>query len=1016
MRIALIASRTALAIALGATPEWPARAQESEPPEAGQTVDPETGENTIVVFGRRLIGEIEAPQPPLLELGEEDIAAYGVGSIDELLQQLTPQITSARGRGGGGFPVILVNGVRVSSFRELRNYPPEAIQKVEVLPEEVAQQYGFSPDQRVVNFILKDNFQSREIELEYGQPWDGGRSSQEVEATYLRIDGPSRLNLNLGWDNASLLTEEERGIIKSVSPSLPRDPDPARFRSLAADTAGLEASANWSKQLGDPGSSLSLNATFERDDALRLQGLDTVLLTDSTGASVLRSFNAQNPLAVNTRSKNYSASAALNTRAGDWEVTGTLDGNHTDSRTRIGRRVDTGELISNAANGLMALDAALGDFDPGADEALSDTYTFNSLVTARNTAVSLPAGDVSLTLDAGYNWNRIESSDTRNLSIDTQLTRGRINGGINLSVPIAERGGPWGSIGDLSLNLQVGLDYLSDFGTRHDLTTGLTWGITDRLTATVTWIKREEAPSLTQLGAARIATPNVQVFDIARNETVLVTVITGGNFDLPAQSQSDWKLGLIWEVDLFEQANFSLDYIRNRSDDAAVAFPVLTPAIEAAFPGRVTRDPAGRLVQLDERPISFARQDVERLQLGLNLSGQIGSSGQGGRGERRRGGAPGPGGMAGAGSAAPRTEQVAARFDPARFAALRTALCGEGGADIAMRLARGEQVTGNDGEAIAFPPQMLERLRANGEPEPAQVERLRSGICAAQTSEDTALRGPGQGGTEALDRDRFAALRQLLCGENGIEVALRLARGEAVAGPDGEAVTLPPMMAERITQGGEPDPERVEQVRQGLCDAQVPPAGAESSPGGGRGGGGGGRSGGVSLPGFGGGTGGPGRWFLNLQYTLELRNEALVAPGGPLLDLLDGDALSGGGQPRHSANIRAGAFYKGFGSFLTARYTGVSRIAGTGLPGSSELFFDDFATLDWRFFVDLGRQASVVEALPFLDDVRLSFEVENIFDARQRVTDGVGETPLRYQPFLVDPLGRVLEIELRKLF
>ena len=43
-------------------------------------------------------------------------------------------------------------------------------------------------------------------------------------------------------------------------------------------------------------------------------------------------------------------------------------------------------------------------------------------------------------------------------------------------------------------------------------------------------------------------------------------------------------------------------------------------------------------------------------------------------------------------------------------------------------------------------------------------------------------------------------------------------------------------------------------------------------------------------------------------------------------------------------------------------------------------------------------------------------QLDNIFDARQRVTDNAGEVPDRYQAFLIDPVGRFFEIELRKLF
>ena len=187
----------ALAVALQFTApataqDAPAPAPTEAPADAGDEQAPaDGGGNEIVVTAEVMRGQIDAPQPPVLELNEQDIAAYGAGSIAELMQALAPQTGSAGGR-GGGFPVMLVNGVRISSFRELRSYPPEAIQKVEVFPEEVAQRYGYSPDQRVVNIILKRNFSSREVEATYGQPWEGDYSTNEIEATYLRLIGAAR--------------------------------------------------------------------------------------------------------------------------------------------------------------------------------------------------------------------------------------------------------------------------------------------------------------------------------------------------------------------------------------------------------------------------------------------------------------------------------------------------------------------------------------------------------------------------------------------------------------------------------------------------------------------------------------------------------------------------------------------------------------------------------------------------------------------------------------------------------
>ena len=419
----------------------------------------------------------------VFELNEADIAAYGAGSISELIQALSPATGGGSGR-GGGFPVILVNGVRISSFRELRSYPPESIDKVEVLAAETAQQFGYGPDERVVNIILKRSYASREVEGTYGQPWDGGYSNKQAEATYLQIAGQSRINANVSWNDTSVLTEAERGVIQSVMPVVAGDPDPAPFRSLIADSAGIEANGNFTTRLGQR-TSLSLNAAFQRNDSLRFQGLDTVQLLgpvqpDGSRDSRLRIFGEDDPLTVDTRSTTYSLGTTLDTRLGDWQITGTADANHAVSRSLIERRADVSGLQDAAALGTFGLDDAIGPLpDAGVDRADSKTDTLTSLVTAVGRPVMLPAGELALTIDGGYNFTRIQSEDTRNAGTAIELKRGDLSAGVNLGIPITSRREEFGEeIGDLSLNLQAGVNHLSDFGTLTDWSVGANWGIT----------------------------------------------------------------------------------------------------------------------------------------------------------------------------------------------------------------------------------------------------------------------------------------------------------------------------------------------------------------------------------------------------------------------------------------------------------------------------------------------------------------------------------------------------------
>lgn len=980
-----------------------ADASQDAPVVVDQADTSDTGdENAIIVIANALRGQIEAPQPPVIELNEEDIASYGASSLADLVQQLATETGSGSGRGSGR-PVFLVNGLRVSSFREMFSYPPEAIKRVEVLPEAVAQQYGYPPDQRVINFILKDNFSSRTAELQYGQPFDGGTSTVGGEGTLLNIAGSNRLNFDLQVKHTSPLTEAERGVVQSVTPQVPGDPDQAAYRTLVDKNTDYKLTGNWTHGLGEGGASLTVNGAVERNDSLSYSGLNTVVLTNPSDESVLRIFGEDFPLARRTRTDTLSFGSTLNAHAGDWQLTGTLDASHADSTSKIDRRADTAALVAAAAVGTMPIDAPItGISYPGYDTAESKTDSASSKFTARGHPVTLPAGDISVTLDAGYDWNRINSSDTRTLNSATRLTRGDLNGGVNVSIPIASRRyDVLAGIGDLTANLSGGLDHLSDFGTLTNWSAGLNWGPAERLNFQANYIVREAAPGLSQLGAPSVINYNVPVYDFTTGQTVLVSITTGGNPDLSRETQRDLHLAVAYDLPLFDRSNIRVEYFRNNSDNVSAAFPLLTPEIEAAFPGRVTRDASGNLVSIDERPVTFAKENSSRIRIGLNISGRIGGSSESGGSRRGGGGFRGPPGGPAAAGGPPEGEEGGGpppggpptfgggNFNRQAFAEFRQKLCAA------------DATTPPD--ISALPGQMRTRLSGpDGKPDPKKIAELKERVC----------NGNGAG---AFNPQAFAQLRQTLCPtDKDIDVA-----------------KLPPEVLDRFKgDNGQVDQARLKEFRTRICSfnpqqaqrqqgqqaqdrqAQGGSQQQQSSQNGGdrRGGGG---------PGFfpGRGRGGNfGRWNLSLSDTIELQNTVLVAPGGPLLDQLHGDAVSGSGVPRNILSLEGGVFYNGLGLRFSGNYKSGTHVTGSGLPGSSDLNFGSLFTLDLRMFADLGRQDRLVKAVPFFKGARVSLDITNLFDTRQKVTDQNGDVPLRYQPYLIDPTGRSFRVEFRKMF
>src|SRR3982750_2578157 len=168
-------------------------------------------EEAIVITGQKPPGSVVGDIPPENTLDTRDVRATGATNITELLDALAPQIGSSRGRGGEQ-PGLLLNGQRISSFREMRDIPTEAILRVEILPEEVALKYGYRADQRVVNIVLRQRFRSTTATLNGTVSTDGGYAGGSGDLTRLMIQKNGRTQFNLHAQGNGMLTEEERDI------------------------------------------------------------------------------------------------------------------------------------------------------------------------------------------------------------------------------------------------------------------------------------------------------------------------------------------------------------------------------------------------------------------------------------------------------------------------------------------------------------------------------------------------------------------------------------------------------------------------------------------------------------------------------------------------------------------------------------------------------------------------------------------------------------------------------------
>ncbi|KPF80469.1 hypothetical protein IP78_07155 [Brevundimonas sp. AAP58] len=634
----------------------------------------------VQVAGTR--GRVQGDIEPEITLDSGQLIAYGATNVAELLEALEPLTRSNRGRGGGG-PVVLLNGRRTSGFQEIRTIPFEAIERTEILPEEAALTYGFAADQRVVNIVLKANFTQANTEATYRAPTQGGRNSTEVEGGYFSIVGGNRLNVSLEREHDTALFETERDIVRDPG-SQPFDRignvagipfgseiDPA-LSGLAGQTvtiaanpggpnptlAGFAAGAN-SPRTGDltqyrtllpRGDETTLNASLARDlnetikgtVSLNLQertsfsylGLPGVSLTAPAGrngspfsqdVSVFRYIDDPFAVTRDNETQTVNLGLLLDGFLGDWRwsLSGSYDRVETDTTT--GRGLDATAAQAAVTAGTLN---PFGDLDPSRFTRLIDTA--NSVSSGGNVEAvfngdlyALPAGDISATWRVGVDTRDLSSESTRSgVFTARSIGRDRVFTSGNLTLPISNGVDVLRPIGDLSVNLNGGYNDASDIGGLTTWGAGLNWSPLDALGIVISYTNEDGAPSISQLNDPVISTPNSAVFDFNTGETVLVTRITGGNPGLTPDNRQVWKAGFNWQA----TSNLTIrsDYTRTTIDGAIVGFPTITPDLEAALPERFTRDAAGRLIQLDARPLNFTQTERSELRSGFNFSTSFG--------------------------------------------------------------------------------------------------------------------------------------------------------------------------------------------------------------------------------------------------------------------------------------------------------------------------------------------------------------------------------------------------------
>lgn len=655
----------------------PTGAQAQEVPPTAPLPDPLPDE--VTVMGKRIPCSVIGAVAPVAVLDAQALEALGATNLADLLKKVKA-LTSAS---GGGDPVMLLNGRRVSGFAEFQSLPYEAMERIEVLPEQEAARFGYPPNVRVMNFITKKKFRAVTVFEMPGITPEGGGGTNYAEVTSARIDGPRRLTFNISHLRQDPVLQSQRAIV----------PDPDTLFATTGNVTGVN------------GASLDLRLDVLAGRSVTLAGVPTDPATRGTlaayanspaGVTDLGPYRTIQPLsdtihsevglaspltktvsgslilsmdAIQTRGLNGLAPALLRvpgglgsfpftndtllyrylpgsvlhqrttsmalhgggTLTGDvrrwsWAITGTYDRMVSRSSSETGVPLGALQASIDAGGDPMAVidPATAARRDRNRSRAVSDTIGVKA--TANGPVARLPAGEAMLTVTTDY--ARIDSDARTSLSPATDAIGRTMRGAsVNANVPIASaREGSLGFLGEMQLSVMAGVSQVSDFGRLSTSNLGLNWAPVRRVQLNASVNVAQTAPAVTLLVAPLLATPNTPFFDYVTGRSTLVTTISGGNPGLAPEKRRVTTLGIEVQPIKDKEIRLGADYVDTRIDDQAAMLGGATPAFQRAFPDLFVRDTLGQLVSVDLRAVNLAYERERKLRLTVNAQVTLGKA------------------------------------------------------------------------------------------------------------------------------------------------------------------------------------------------------------------------------------------------------------------------------------------------------------------------------------------------------------------------------------------------------
>ncbi len=637
---------------------------------------PSRDPSDIVVFGRHADGAL-AGVTAQDELDRNQIDAYGLDTIGQLVEQIGSELQP-----GEDGPIVLINGYQSTGINDISDLPVEAATKVQILPKAVAGRLGYAPTRRVINVMIKPNLVQVTPRAKASLATRGDAFQAEAELNLLRLSGGNRRSLVVRAIRTDPLLESQRDLISDTAavpyalpgnvigsggPGSEIDPalsalagtsvataavprgmarpaladfaktagsvnptDLGTYRTLVSGNDTITVNASASQRLSGL-TSIFVNAKFEYSSTEALRGQSQAMLVLPPRGTfspftrpVSLAYLIGDPLRSSQDVRSLDLAQVLNTRIGKFGLSARVNYAHRVIEVAGDRGYDLAALQAGIDAGLLNpfTDLAGGNLGPmRTDRTRAVTDTVNVQLSTDGTLLMLPAGPLLLSAALRARLDRSASERLDSGIAARRFNRDEIGARGNLSIPLFaddERASR------ITADLTGELHKHSGSGALRDYAFTLTADFGRALNLSAAFAEEEVAPPVGSVNDPFVVSENFRAYDFVRQETVLVRSISGGNPDLPIQRKRSFSVQANWRPIAGKDLVIGVDYSHLSNRDVFAALPPVSASVQLAFADRFVRDASGRLIEVDARPVTFAKEGIEKLRWSLRYRSNFG--------------------------------------------------------------------------------------------------------------------------------------------------------------------------------------------------------------------------------------------------------------------------------------------------------------------------------------------------------------------------------------------------------